>query len=143
MARVRPFLPSTIGEYELSIVPRSLFAIDGSLLIPSDKASLMHAIEDVPLEDLMADEETIEIGEFDHVLIVDAIAIVQSMKKTSSMTKMLHLKEAFLKRISKMMRGYDKGRIIFDRYIVNSLKNQTRSKRATSATAKEMEFVYP
>jgi len=40
-----PKLEKTIGEYEMSVVPRSLCAVDGSLYIPADKASLMHAIE--------------------------------------------------------------------------------------------------
>jgi len=30
-----PKLPTTIGDYEMSVIPRSLFANDGSLLIPT------------------------------------------------------------------------------------------------------------
>ena len=41
----RPKLEKTIGEYEMSVVPRSLCAVDGSLYIPADKANLVHAIE--------------------------------------------------------------------------------------------------
>ncbi len=33
----------------MAVVPRSLFATDGSLLIPSDKASIMHAVENAHL----------------------------------------------------------------------------------------------
>lgn len=40
-----PKLEKTIGEYEVSVVPRSLCAADGSLYIPVYKASLLHAIE--------------------------------------------------------------------------------------------------
>ena len=40
-----PKLEETIGTYEMSVVPRSLRAVDGSLYIPTDKANLMHAIE--------------------------------------------------------------------------------------------------
>jgi len=35
----------TVGEYEMSVLPRSLCTVDGSLYIPTDKASVMHAIE--------------------------------------------------------------------------------------------------
>jgi hypothetical protein len=42
-----PKLEETIGEYEMSVVQRSFCAVDGSLNIPPDKASLMHAIEGV------------------------------------------------------------------------------------------------
>ena len=34
-----PKLEKAIGEYEMSAVPRSLCAVDGSLYIPADKAS--------------------------------------------------------------------------------------------------------
>ena len=38
-------LEETIGEYEMAVVPRSLCTVDGSLFIPTDKASLMRFIE--------------------------------------------------------------------------------------------------
>ena len=40
-----PKLPDTIGDYEMSVVPRPMFANDGSLLIPTDKSSIMHAVK--------------------------------------------------------------------------------------------------
>ena len=40
-----PKLDKTIGRFEMSVIPRSLCNIDGTLYIPTDKASLMHAIE--------------------------------------------------------------------------------------------------
>ena len=39
-----PKLEDAIGEFEMSVVPRSLCVVDGSLYIPTDKASLMHVI---------------------------------------------------------------------------------------------------
>ena len=41
-----PKLQDTTGEYEMSVVPSSLCAVDGSLNIPVDKASLMHGLEE-------------------------------------------------------------------------------------------------
>jgi len=41
-----PKLPAIIGDYKMSVHPRSLFASDGSLLIHTDKSSFMHAIEE-------------------------------------------------------------------------------------------------
>jgi len=38
-------LAETIGNYEMAVTPRSLFATDGTLLIPSDKSSFMKEIE--------------------------------------------------------------------------------------------------
>ena len=48
------------------------------------------------------------------------------------MQKLSNLQDAFNKRIEKMMAGYDEGRIVFDRYMDQSLKNKTRQKRATT-----------
>ena len=41
-----PRLPATIGSYEMSVTHRSLFVSDGSLLNPTDKASIIHAVEE-------------------------------------------------------------------------------------------------
>ena len=38
-------LGDTIGKYEFSVMPHSLFTSDGLLLIPTDKSSFIHAIE--------------------------------------------------------------------------------------------------
>jgi len=41
-----PRLPVNIGNYEMSVTPRSKFVSDGSLFIPIDKASIIHAVEE-------------------------------------------------------------------------------------------------
>ena len=41
-----PRLPATIGNYEMWVIPRSMFVSDGSLFIPTHKAPIMHAVED-------------------------------------------------------------------------------------------------
>ena len=54
------------------------------------------------------------------------------------MKKIINFKDAFVKRITRMVKPYDEGRIIFDRYdITQSLNQKTRAKRAQG---KEMEF---
>ena len=42
-----PPLEKIIGDFELAVVPRSMFSPDGSLLIPTDKSSIMHALENI------------------------------------------------------------------------------------------------
>jgi len=61
-------------------------------------------------------------------IIFDGMAVLQSMKKTSSRTKISHLKLAFVKRIKTLMKGYTQDRVIFDRYLYVSLKDKTRAK---------------
>ena len=56
-------LEETIEEYELSAVPRSLCAVDVSLYVPTDKASLLHAIEDARLAPIPSDTDTVVADE--------------------------------------------------------------------------------
>ena len=110
-----PKLGETIGHYEMAVVPRSLFAIDRSLLIPRDKASIMHTVEEAklgsqavseadtpstntPQPDVsMIDDESNEFAdeillaqlptpdlENDKVIVIDAMAVVQCLKKCSN-----------------------------------------------------------
>ena len=67
------------------------------------------------------------------VVIVDAMEVVQSITKTTKMTKVIHFQQEFLKRISKPMKGYDEGRIVFDKYLDQSLKNKTQLIRSKSS----------
>ena len=39
-------LKETIGTYEFSVIPRSVFSSDGLLLIPNDKSAIIHCIEE-------------------------------------------------------------------------------------------------
>ena len=38
-------LPYYFGKYELSVIPRSLFRPDGTVLLDTDKSNVMHEIE--------------------------------------------------------------------------------------------------
>lgn len=133
-----PKLEETIGQYEMSVVPRSICAVDGSLYIPADKSSMMHAIEGAKSQPTPSATQldTVPIPSIapPKVLIVDAMAVVQSMKKTATTQKFIDLQEAFVKRIEFMMVGYSEGRVVFDRYQDQSLKNKTRQKRAVTTT---------
>ncbi|EDO39798.1 predicted protein [Nematostella vectensis] len=255
-----PKLEETIGEYEMSVVPRSFCAVDGSLYIPTDKASLIHSIENartVPLTpaatspvspaaapsttpgaapsttpgaessstpgaassstpgaalsrtpgaapsstpgaassttpgaapsstpgaamssipgatssstpgaassstpgaapsstpgaassitrraDPSVSPEASSSGAFSkrRLLLIDAMAVIQGMKKSPTMLRIADLRRAFILRVERMLDGYQEARVVFDRYIEQSLKNKTRQKRAT--TSFEFE-VYP
>ena len=127
-----PKIEKAIGDYEMSVVPRSLCAVDGSLYIPTDKASLMHAIEGA--EDQAEPSLTQSQSQLPKVLIIDAMAVLQTMKKTSTTKTLSDLEHAFNKKIEHMMTGYNEGRVVFDRYVEQSLKDKTRQKRATTTT---------
>ena len=74
----------------------------------------------------------------DRALVVDAMAVLQSMKKTLTMRTHADLKETFVKRIENLLNGFNEGRIIFDRYLDQSLKNKTRQNRAATTTEYEI-----
>ena len=128
-------LNTTIGTYEFSVIPRSLFSTDGLLLIPTDKAAFVHAIEEYNAE--QSNEVAEDLPPYSpstvespyKVCIVDAMAVVQAIKKGPSMVYCSDFAAAFVRWIKKMISEYNEGRIIFDRYEENSLKAQTRSKR--------------
>ena len=70
-----PRLEETIGEYEMTVVLRSLCMVDGSLYIPTDKASLMRLIEETnPQLQLETPPAT---GNLHRILVIDAMAVVQ------------------------------------------------------------------
>lgn len=106
-------LKDAIGNYEFSAIPRSLFTSDGYLLIPSDKSAFLNTIEKYTSE-------------------------IQSQYtdcKPPSMENCADFAKAFIMVIKQMLTEYTEGRIIFDRYIENSLKEQTRKKRLGENTA--------
>ena len=60
------------------------------------------------------------------------------MKKTLTMRTHADLKETFVKHIENLLNGFNEGRIIFDRYLDQSLKNKTRQNRAATTTEYEI-----
>ena len=136
-----PKLVSTIGDFEMAVVPRSIFEVDSSLLVCKGKSSLMTAVEEAKKDSSPADSPNSEIQvPSNRVLIVDAMAVLQGMKKGPGMLTILHLKETFLKKIGKMSNSYDEVRIIFDHYLEESLKSKTRANRATSEAASKANY---
>ena len=57
--------------------------------------------------------------------------MLKSLKKTPTMRKLYNYQKAFIKHIEWMVVGYNEGRVVFYRYLDQSLKNKTRQKRAT------------
>ena len=123
-------LSKAIGEFEFTAIPRSLFSAEGLMLIPTNKSALMNVTE------VAADSQNggIESAETEQVVfkvvIIDAMVEVQSLKKDEGIKNIGQLAERFCQQIEKKLREANEGRILFDRYIQDSLKEQTRKKRA-------------
>ena len=94
-----------------------------TVILPSDKASIIHAVEAAKLPlvtgapaqstsitslaaSSVSSDERETTDRAPRVLIIDAMAVVQCIKKTPIMTSILHLKTAFNARIERMVIGY-------------------------------------
>ena len=86
----------------------------------------MHAIEDAKAESLVSDLslDTAAGDCRDRALVVDAMAVLQSMKKTPTLRTLADLRGTFVRRIENMLNGFNEGRIVFDHYLGQSLKNK-------------------
>ena len=134
-------LPHYFGKYEFSVVPRSMFRQDGSLLLGCDKASVMHQIEELmgKKKENMETENLLPenlVPETSHrkVIILDGMAVVNQIKKTSQIKTCKDLAGAFIQKVLYESRGHEEVRMIFDRYQENSIKDPTRSKRTQGVT---------
>jgi len=113
----------------MSVVPRSLCAVDGSLYIPADKATMIHAIEGAKAQTVPSvTQNDATQSQPPKVLTSDAMPVLQSMKTTSTMQKLSDMQEAFIQRSAFTMIGYSEGQAVFDRYHDQSLKSKTRQK---------------
>ena len=151
ISRSRPELnlKECIGTYEFGVVPRSLFASDGSLLLAYDKASILHHLEkldsntqqvqadrneatgsepsdnqaiQVPLQVADTAVEHTNVDPTDEssahrVIIIDGMAVVNSVSKTEQMKTCQDFADAFLQIICNMAAQYEEVRLVFDRYI--------------------------
>lgn len=140
-------MKEAIGQYEFSAVPRSLFSADGEMLLAYDKASILHALEDLPKrkQNQREGQEAevaaptppdtgMEVNDGEEgykVLILDGMALVNSIQKKdeSSMKTCQDFAEAFIRRLDREASSYSEVRLIFDRYLTSSLKEKTREKR--------------
>ena len=154
-ARSRPDLDlkECIGKYEFGLIPRSLFAPDGSLLLAYDKAKVLRHLEALikdgeqvlqdgengaPVEgrSVAAELQNTEIEgriegdqESYKVLLIDAMALVNSINKTDQITYCSDFANAFIEKLINISIGYNEVRLVLGQYTDSSLKEQMRKKR--------------
>ena len=128
-------LKETVGLYEFSLVPRSLFAADGSMLHCSSKSALLAILEKVPGERNRQNNEendarTENVTTQMRVTIIDGMAELQSLDKPDWIKNCSQLADHFNNRIDQKHGQSSEVRLIFDRYdLPMSLKAATRVKR--------------
>ena len=146
VTRSRPEIDieEAIGKYEFTVVPRSLFASDGSMLHCSSKSVLMGILEKLnsslittyspPQEHPPSDTPTHSglpsTTSRKKIAIVDGMAEVQSLVKPPGIATCDELAEHFVNRLFNKYNGSDEIRLVFDRYdLPMSLKTATRVQR--------------
>ena len=102
------------------------------------KVQSLHDIQQDFIEEDLTQNDSIEEADATiKVLIIDATAVLQCMKKNTIQT-LSDLQDAFNERIQNMVHGYDEVRYVFDQYMDQSLNNKARQK--TAATFVEYEI---
>ena len=115
-----------VGDYEMSVIPRSNFSPDGSMLLTVDKSSLMTLIiKQTPLQ-----VETPLPGNRPQVLIIDAMPEVKSLIKQATTTRL----DSFIQRVNRKIQktNYSEVYTAFVEWSEESLKDKTRVKRAAN-----------
>ena len=127
-------IKEAVGTYEFFVVPRSLFAADGTLLRCSRKSALMDLLEKLS-EDVHEDDTGVNRnGQHTEVQmrvsVVDAMPEVQCLEKPRWVKNCSHLADHFTNRIFQKFGENEELRLVFDRYdIPFSLKEGTRTTR--------------
>ena len=124
-------LPYYFGEYEFSVVPRSLFNRYGVLIPSKDKFSVFHLIKDLSPASVITDSGELAGGD-NKVTVLDAMAIVNSIQieKNSDIKLCKDFAAEFVNRVQLKSFTFKETRVIFDRYHELSLKSKTRENRA-------------
>ena len=124
-------LPYYFGRYEFSVIPRSLFRPDGTMLLDTDKSTAMHKTEKAieSGRDNNVDLSILQTNSASKIVIIDGMTLVNRTKKDIQITTCKDLAETFTRLVHHESEGYGKVRLIFDHYQENSIKDQTRNKR--------------
>lgn len=127
-------LQDCIGEYEFGVVPRSLFAADGSILLEKQKSKVVTLLRNQASADIARSElNIIDAQHRTKVLILDGMAMVNALPKEKCsdfpIKTCQDLATLFIRQLVSKCHGYDEVRLVFDRYVTNSLKWMTREGR--------------
>ena len=138
-------LNHAIGNYEFTLTPRALFASNGTQLPCIDKSKLISLLvkfgEDIqvlqadqlqplPASILPSTEPMDTNNDKRKIAVVDGMVLVQKMTtKAVTIVTVKDLSVNFNEILMSLTRNYDEIILVFDTYIVDSLKCNTRERR--------------
>ena len=119
-ARPEIDIKEAVGVYEFSVVPRSMFSADGTMLHCSSKSDLMDILEKLP-ERPAAQDETgemmVDAGMQMKVSIVDGMAELQALDKPDWVKTCCQFADHFTATLFTKYRSSNELRLIFDRLV--------------------------
>lgn len=128
-----------LSNYEFSALPKSLFAVDGSmhhclakykLIDALESMEVLHSEDDYDNRDFATTpnvEENVQLQEA--AAIVDGMALLHTYHKPNTVKTVLELGVSFSKYIGNKFSNYSEVHVIFDSYRDNSLKKAMRDIR--------------
>ena len=97
-------------------------------LLPDDKSKILHRLEDMITNiDEIHTDPVVETCR--NVIIFDGMALVNAIRKSGDIETCSDLANSFINMLINKSRGFHEVRLVFDRYVENSLKEQMRVKR--------------
>ena len=117
----------------MSVVPRSMFAYDGTMNLCSSKSNLMTLLKTLdessePEDMLIPSKMQTQLVTF-CMAIVDGMAELQALEKSADIKTCADLSRSFSSKMMNKFQQYDEVHIVFDTYKTESIKNMTRNKR--------------
>ena len=124
----------SITQDETEVSADALSSPGSGIQPPQEPESMIEVAESINwMEDIEFSEDE------DRVALIDAMAVVQGIKKTPTMKKMLDFRDVLIKKVQRKAKGYTETRVLFDEYQENSLKEHTRAKRADAKNKKKSQ----
>lgn len=140
VAQTRDIDLKEVFTYSLAPIPPALSSYDGKGLSKTNKAQLLHCIEE------HCADENLYLGSedlIDSTLLVDAMAVIQSMPKSQIIGTFKDLSSHVLQKIVQLSNVFAASRIDFigDRYLNLSIKQSERQRR-TNAHSSQLWTIY-
>ena len=114
--------------FEFGLVPRSLFASDGSLLLAYDNATVLHHLEKDATSQNMETEDGNRTTS-SRVVIFDDITLVITVSKNDNMKTCRDFAESFLENLINLVAIYDEVKLVFYIYISEYLPQRTTEEK--------------
>jgi hypothetical protein len=105
-------LQAAVSQHEFHNVNHMLMNPDGTLITCKGKSDLVKALEDLVQGDIATDTQTQQTK----YLIIDGMAVVQSLMNAIKFKTCADLGRAYAANIDSLLSDYSGGRVIFDNY---------------------------